>query len=107
MPHSKSNEYHSNLRVVASIARVLLHPARLLLLRQLRDSPATLAQLAVDHPISVQNLNNHLRSLIDADLVQFTRMGRSAIYSTCPKKWPPTVNVLINSTLGSRWKMAS
>ena len=107
MPHSKSIEYQSNLQVVAGIARALLHPARLLILSQLRNSPATLVQLAEDHPISIPNLNNHLRYLINIELVQCDRSRRQAIYSTSQEKWPTTVKILVNSTSETSIKLAS
>lgn len=56
-------------------------PVRRRVLKQLRDGPQRVVDLARDHPVSRPAISRHLRHLHEAGLVQVAEQGRERHYS--------------------------
>ncbi len=88
MALSKESLYLDSDRRTCNIAKAISHPARLLLLDQLKDGPLEFCQLAEDHPLSQPALSQHLRILRRARLVECECHGRMSIYQLIEENQP-------------------
>ena len=66
---------------VADTLRALTAPSRLLILGQLRESPASVKELAESIEMEQSAVSHQLRLLRTLGLVTRRRVGRSAVYS--------------------------
>ncbi|GGG62468.1 hypothetical protein GCM10011374_27060 [Kocuria dechangensis] len=71
----------ADLEAAAHLFRALSSSSRLGLLRLLREGAATVTQLAERSGLSQPLVSQHLRTLREAGLVNFTRTGRETHYS--------------------------
>jgi DNA-binding transcriptional ArsR family regulator len=70
MPASKTLNYTSQTMENALFGRALAHPARITIIDLLRKRIFSTNQaLSIELDLSVSTINNHLRKLLDADLV--------------------------------------
>lgn len=91
MAYSKSSDYPYKLALVSANAKLIAHPARITLLLQLTQGPATLAQLAEDHPLRLVSVSNHLRAMVHNGIIQVSNSNQKSVYTTSPQKWPSIV----------------
>src|SRR5690349_19626820 len=72
MAFAKSNLYDPGDQKIAFIARVMGHPARLQILRQLIEhGPASVEEIGKLHPIAQPTLSRHISQLRKSSLIQF------------------------------------
>jgi len=69
-----------SVEVQAKFFRGFGDPARLSILRALRDRPMTVTELVVATELSQPNTSNHLRCLRDCGLVTADQQGKYVIY---------------------------
>jgi len=103
MAYSKTLEYHQTLASISASAKLIAHPARMTLLLQLSKGPATLAQLAEDHPLRMVSVSNHLRALLRAGIVHVRNSNQKSIYTTDPETWP----AIVTSTMAEASRLQS
>ncbi len=64
-----------------TVITALADNTRRQILEQLRNQPATVAQIAAKQPVSRPAVSQHLRILRDSNLVSVTPQGTSRLYS--------------------------
>ncbi|MFK8054641.1 MAG: ArsR/SmtB family transcription factor [Saprospiraceae bacterium] len=108
MALSKAILYTETNRRTSRIAKAVSHPARLLLLDQLRDGPLEFCQLLEDHPLSQSALSQHLRWLRSVNLVQCNCTGKRSIYQLLPENHPTWLTqILTNMSSNRRYPQAA
>jgi DNA-binding transcriptional ArsR family regulator len=79
---SKAHLYEEADQITSFYARAFTHPARLKILRSLRkNSPKTVQQLAIEHPLTLAAISQHLEMLRDAGFISFTCAYPFLLYS--------------------------
>ncbi|NNE29363.1 MAG: ArsR family transcriptional regulator [Saprospiraceae bacterium] len=73
--------YPERFLEVGKLSNTLRSPARIQILKDLKAGPKSLAQMMVNHEVSRAALCQHLKFLIEADLVSFVDHNGAAIYS--------------------------
>ncbi len=79
---SKANLYDEADQMVSFFAGALTHPARLRLIRTLRDQgPKTVFDLALEHPLSLSAISQHLENLRGKEVADFQARYPYLIYN--------------------------
>lgn len=82
MAVSKQNLYPAEDQITSNYAKALGHPARLQILKQLQSAGSICVQvIAQTHPISKETLSGHLKSLREAQLVDWVERFPFTFYS--------------------------
>jgi ArsR family transcriptional regulator, arsenate/arsenite/antimonite-responsive transcriptional repressor len=82
MAQSKQNLYPTEDQLTSNYAKALGHPARLKILKQLQSAGSICVQvIAQTHPISKEALSGHLKSLREAQLVEWVERFPFTFYS--------------------------
>ena len=88
MAFSKANLYGKRERKVSRIANALAHPARIVILTQLRTGELKFSQILEKHPLNRASLSQHLRTLRLAGLVDCSIIGTFYYYSLAYDRLP-------------------
>lgn len=75
-----------NPQIVHHFAHVVKEPMRVRILLALAGGPKTVNELVVKMGLRQPNISNHLRILMDNNMVQRRRQGRLAFYSLSSKR---------------------
>ena len=79
---SKANLYNEADQKVSFFAGALTHPARLRILRTLRDEgPKTVFDISLEHPLSLPAVSQHLEILRERKVIDFKPQYPYLIYS--------------------------
>ncbi len=72
MAVSKSPLYPSDDQLLAGFAKALSHPARVAILKKLKDDGPNCVQIIAEgHPISPESISEHLKILKQTGLIEF------------------------------------
>lgn len=91
MAFSKAILYGKRERKVSVFANALAHPARIVILTQLRFGELKFSELLEKHPLNRASLSQHLRTLRLAGLVDCSVIGTLYYYSIAYDKLPQWV----------------
>ena len=81
----KTDQFEQELQDIAQIAKVLSHPARLMILKYLAEKKACISGDITDEiPLSRTTVSQHLKELKNAGLVQGTIDGLTVNYCLNP-----------------------
>ena len=86
--YRREDGYHESERLAAHFHRLLGHPARIRLLRQLMQKRATASQLGTAHSLARTTVCRHLATLRHGGLVTYAENGDDPIYIATPHRWP-------------------
>jgi DNA-binding transcriptional ArsR family regulator len=94
---SKANLYTETDQMISFYARSLTHPARLQIIRSLRQSgPQMVQQLAPFHPLSLAALSQHLELLRDTQLINFQPYYPYLKYQVDEEKYSAASQLIIH-----------
>ena len=86
MAYNKSELFNTELQTCATLFKALGHPARLAILEYLADTKTCITgDLADELPLGRTTVNQHLKELKDAGLIQGTTEGAKTCYCLDPK----------------------
>ncbi|MEI6575886.1 MAG: metalloregulator ArsR/SmtB family transcription factor [Bacteroidota bacterium] len=89
MTYSKKAMFSSDLQELASLAKVLSHPARLAILRYLAEKKTCISgDITQDIPLSRTTVSQHLQELKKAGLIHGEIEGIKVNYCLCSEKLP-------------------
>jgi predicted transcriptional regulator len=81
MAYTKSELFSPELQKCSTLFKALAHPARLAILKYLADTKTCITgDLADEIPLGRTTVNQHLKELKDADLIQGTTEGVKTCY---------------------------
>lgn len=81
MAYSKSELFSSELQVCSALFKALAHPARLVILKYLAETRTCITgDLSDELPLGRTTVNQHLKELKDAGLIQGTTEGAKTCY---------------------------
>jgi predicted transcriptional regulator len=84
MTYSKTEHFTEDLQRLASIAKVLSHPARLSILQYLAETKCCISGDITDEiPLSRTTVSQHLQELKKAGIIQGTVSGVKINYCLC------------------------
>jgi ArsR family transcriptional regulator len=84
MTYSKTEHFTEDLQRLASIAKVLSHPARLAILQYLAETKCCISGDITDEiPLSRTTVSQHLQELKKAGIIQGTVSGVKINYCLC------------------------
>jgi DNA-binding transcriptional ArsR family regulator len=87
MVHAKTSLFEARLTEASSIFKALAHPARLRILEFLAETKACITgDISEDLPLSRTTVNQHLRELKEAGLIQGHIEGTKTRYCLNPDK---------------------
>jgi ArsR family transcriptional regulator, arsenate/arsenite/antimonite-responsive transcriptional repressor len=85
MAYNKSELFNTELQTCATLFKALGHPARLAILEYLADTKTCITgDLADELPLGRTTVNQHLKELKDAGLIQGTTEGAKTCYCLDP-----------------------
>jgi len=81
MAYSKSELFSSELQACSTLFKALAHPARLVILEYLAETKTCITgDLSDELPLGRTTVNQHLKELKDAGLIQGTTEGAKTCY---------------------------
>jgi len=81
MAVSKRNEFNSKVVEIAELAKVLSHPARILIIKVLsKNKDRTCKELVAELPLSQPTVSQHLKELLNAKLICRKNFGAQSLY---------------------------
>lgn len=84
MTYSKTEHFTEDLQKLASIAKVLSHPARLSILQYLAEAKCCISgDITNEIPLSRTTVSQHLQELKKAGIIQGTVSGVKINYCLC------------------------
>jgi len=87
MAYSKTELFSSELQECAELFKALAHPARLSILKYLAETKTCITgDIADEIPLGRTTVNQHLKELKDAGLIQGTTEGAKTCYCLEPKR---------------------
>jgi ArsR family transcriptional regulator len=87
MAYSKTELFSIEFQECAELFKALAHPARLAILKYLADSRSCITgDIADELPLGRTTVNQHLKELKDAGLIQGTTEGAKTCYCLDPKR---------------------
>jgi predicted transcriptional regulator len=87
MAYTKSDLFSPELQNCSILFKALAHPARLAILKYLAETKTCITgDLADELPLGRTTVNQHLKELKDAGLIQGTTEGAKTCYCLDPKK---------------------
>ena len=107
MSYSRASEYTEPEQEIATLAKTIVHPARLRILQQLSNKTLTLRQLTEDQPLPRPNIMRHLNVLIFSGLVTIESPYTPATYSTSKEHWPPFISYAVRLSHRFNHQMAA
>jgi predicted transcriptional regulator len=85
MAYSKSELFNSELQACSTLFKALAHPARLVILKYLAETKTCITgDLSDELPLGRTTVNQHLKELKDAGLIQGTTEGAKTCYCLDP-----------------------
>lgn len=94
---TKTELFSQNVNGLASMAKVISHPARIAILQQLLKSKSCInSDLVNELGLAQATISQHLRELKDSGLIQGSVEGTSICYCIHPEKWLEVQNSLQN-----------
>jgi ArsR family transcriptional regulator, arsenate/arsenite/antimonite-responsive transcriptional repressor len=87
MAYSKTELFSTELQECAELFKALAHPARLAILKYLAETSTCITgDIAEELPLGRTTVNQHLKELKDAGLIQGTTEGAKTCYCLEPKR---------------------
>lgn len=87
MAYSKTELFSTDLQECAELFKALAHPARLAILKYLAETSTCITgDIAEELPLGRTTVNQHLKELKDAGLIQGTTEGAKTCYCLEPKR---------------------
>jgi ArsR family transcriptional regulator len=87
MAYTKSELFSPDLQICSNLFKALAHPARLAILKYLAETKTCITgDLADELPLGRTTVNQHLKELKDAGLIQGTTEGVKTCYCLDPVK---------------------
>jgi ArsR family transcriptional regulator len=87
MAYSKSELFNSELQACSVLFKALAHPARLVILKYLAETKTCITgDLSDELPLGRTTVNQHLKELKNAGLIQGTTEGAKTCYCLDPGK---------------------
>jgi DNA-binding transcriptional ArsR family regulator len=87
MAYSKTELFSTDLQECAELFKALAHPARLAILKYLAETRSCITgDIADELPLGRTTVNQHLKELKDAGLIQGTTEGAKTCYCLEPKR---------------------
>ena len=87
MVYAKTQLFENELQTSAELFKALAHPARLAILKYLAETNTCITgDFADELPLSRTTVNQHLKELKDAGVIQGTTEGAKTYYCLNPKK---------------------
>jgi ArsR family transcriptional regulator, arsenate/arsenite/antimonite-responsive transcriptional repressor len=87
MAYSKTELFSSELQECAELFKALAHPARLSILKYLAETKTCITgDIADELPLGRTTVNQHLKELKDAGLIQGTTEGAKTCYCLEPER---------------------
>jgi ArsR family transcriptional regulator, arsenate/arsenite/antimonite-responsive transcriptional repressor len=87
MAYSKTELFSTELQECAELFKALAHPARLSILKYLAEAKTCITgDIADELPLGRTTVNQHLKELKDAGLIQGTTEGAKVCYCLEPKR---------------------
>ena len=100
---SKSNLFNQEQNDIASLAKVLCHPARIAILQHLMQSETCInSNLTEILGLAQPTVSQHLKELKSAGLIQGTIMGNSMNYCISQEGWTRLQMLLGNFIMEKR-----
>lgn len=94
---SKAYLYDEADQMVSFYSGAMTHPARLRILRTLRDQgPKTVFELALKHPLSLSAISQHLEILREKEIVDFRTQYPYLIYSLNRERYEEAKKCLLD-----------
>lgn len=87
MAYSKTELFSTDLQECAELFKALAHPARLAILKYLAETRSCITgDIADELPLGRTTVNQHLKELKEAGLIQGTTEGAKTCYCLEPKR---------------------
>jgi len=88
MGFSKAFKYSRALISISQLAKCICHPARLLILVQIQDTPMRSIEIAQSHPLHPKTVAKHISILLKNELISATHSKNITYYSYNPDLIP-------------------
>ena len=87
MAYNKNELFSPEFRKCSTLFKALGHPARLAILKYLAETKTCITgDIAIEIPLGRTTVNQHLKELKEADLIQGTTEGAKTCYCLNPAK---------------------